>query len=344
MSMTASAPTKVDEPSALVRDAQLVVDVCFSVAKDDIVTIITDDAHLPLAQVVARVVAGRSARPVIMNNEEQVRRGLADTSFPMAPPRNLHQAMISSDEIIIITNLEWANRFAHTAAVRESCFDHNAKIASVEEGMGQWGLTVEMIQQATGRARAAIAALSGKKKVRVTSARGTDVVVSIEGRPALEVTPIRQRGWMMGPLPLWAEVAFAAVEDQTEGRIVIDGNMLGIGVAVVREPIVWTIRRGRAISIEGGDDARRLREAIAGVPDADVVGEFAFGTSEKAPLGSPSEKGRLGNVHFALGDNHSAYPGGQNISKLHLDGVVRGATMQIVDTGQYIFRDGKWAL
>ena len=60
-------------------------------------------------------------------------------------------------------------------------------------------------------------ACEGAKWCRVTSPAGTDVRVSIEGRPALEVTPIKKRGQMMGPVPLWAEVAFAAVEDRTEG-------------------------------------------------------------------------------------------------------------------------------
>ena len=44
--------------------------------------------------------------------------------------------MTSSDEIIIVTNLEWANRFAHVAA-KESCAN-NAKI-SVEPGMPNGG-------------------------------------------------------------------------------------------------------------------------------------------------------------------------------------------------------------
>ena len=42
-----------------------------------------------------------------------------------------------------------------------------------------------------------------------------------------EVTPIKRRGQMMGPVPLWAEVAFAAVEDFTHGTAVVDGVMLG---------------------------------------------------------------------------------------------------------------------
>lgn len=326
------------------RDAELIVDVCLSVAKDDVVTVITDDAHLREAHALAAMALERGGFPVIMNNETQVRRGLKDTRFPMAPPRNLHQAMVSSDEVIIITNLEWANRFAHVSAVKETCAN-SGKIASVEEGMGTWDLTERDIMDATQRARAAIKALEGARRVRITAANGTDVTVSIEGRPALEVTPIKKRGQMMGPVPLWAEVAFAAVEDQTEGTFVVDGVMLGIGVpGQVTQPITWTIKGGRAVAIEGGAEAARLREVLSGVPGADVIGEFAFGTSTKSPFGSPSEKGRLGTVHFALGDNHNAYPGGKNVSTLHLDGVVLKGTMQIVDSGRYILKDGEWVL
>jgi leucyl aminopeptidase (aminopeptidase T) len=335
------ATTAID---TLRGDAELVVDVCMSVEHDDVVTIICDDEHRDQADAVAEVCVARGAWPVIMNNEAQVARGRADTRFPMAPPRNLHTAMTSSDEVIILTNLEWANRFAHVNAVRETCAA-NGKIASVEEGMGDWRLTREMIEEATQRARAAIAALEGKELCRVTSARGTDVTVSIKGRPALEVTPIKKRGQMMGPVPLWAEVAFAAVEDRTEGTIVVDGVMLGIGLpGQVEAPITWTLEAGRCTNIEGGSEADRLRDVISGVDGADVIGEFAFGTSERSPFGSPSEKGRLGTVHFALGDNHNAYPGGQNVSSLHLDGVVLNATLQIVDDGTYILKDGEWAL
>ena len=328
----------------LLKDAALVVDVCMSVEEGDVVTIICDDEHSEQAHAVAEVCVERGAWPVIMNNERQVRRGRADVRFPMAPPANLHRAMVGSDEVIIITNLEWANRFAHVSAVKETCAA-NGKIASVEGGMGSWDLTVEDILRATQRAKDAMVALEGKKHVRVTTALGTDFTVSIEGRPSLEVTPMKKRGQMMGPVPLWAEVAFAAVEDYTRGRAVVDGVMLGIGLpGQVKEPIRWTLEGGRCVRIEGGEEARRLQDAIAGVENADVVGEFAFGTSDKAPYGTPSEKGRVGTVHLALGDNHNAYPGGQNVCSLHLDGVFLNATMQILDDGAYILRDGEWVL
>ena len=322
--------------------AELIVDTCFTVEQGDTVTIICDDDHAHLAKVVAQVAAERGAWPVIMNNEEQVARGLADTLFPMAPPRNLHDAMLKSDHIIIMTNLEWANRFAHVSAVRESCAN-NVKIASVEGGMGDWDLKVEDILASTDRAVAAIEKLKGVDKVRVWTPQGTDGTVSIKERPALQVTPIRQRGWMMGPLPLWAEVAFAARETETNGVIAVTGNMLGIGVDVVSSPIYWHVKDGKVVKIEGERDAQELSRVIEGVPNVEVVAEFAFGTSDKSPLGSPSEKGRIGNVHFAMGDNRNAYPGGQNSCTLHLDGVVRDATLEILDGGKgFIFRDGQW--
>ena len=330
--------------AAVRKDAELVVDVCMSVENDDVVTIITDDEHEDQARVVAEVCVDRGAWPVIMNNEMQVRRGLADTRFPMVPPRNLHESMVNSDEIIIVTNLEWANRFAHVPAVKQSC-ENNAKIASVEPGMGSWGLTVERLHLAQQRAWDAMAALEGVEKLHVTSASGSDFTVTIKDRPALEVTSIKKRGQMMGPLPLWAEVAFAAVEDGTDGTVVVDGVMLGIGLpGQVKEHIRWTVEKGKAIRIEGGEEARRLREVIEGVENSTVIGEFAFGVSEVAPFGTPSEKGRVGTVHCALGDNHLAYPGGQNVCSLHLDGVVLEASMQVVDNGRWILKDGQWVL
>ena len=112
----------------------------------------------------------------------------------------------------------------------------------------------------------------------------------------------------------------------------------------MKDPITWRMEGGKVVSIEGGEEATRLKAAIDGVENATVLGEFAFGTSTKAPYGTPSEKGRVGTVHLALGDNHNAYPGGQNVCSLHLDGVFLNATMQIVDDGTFILRDGAWVL
>lgn len=326
---------------AMRGSAELIVDTCFEVTEGDVVTIITDERRKDEAEMVATVVSERGGWPVVMNNDTQVRRALADTHFPMAPPRNLHTAMVTADDIIIMTNLEWANRFAHVNPVAASV-SKGAKIGSVEEGMADWDLTKEDIDQTVARAEKLMAALEGVEWVRVTNPAGTDVKVSIKGRPPLKVVPIKGAGEMMGPVPLWGEVAYAAVEDKTEGIIVVDGVMLGVGVfGSLQNPITWVIKNGRAVEIRGGAEAERLRSVVAGSDEnANVVAEFAMGTSTKSPLGSASEKGLLGTVHFALGDNSHCYPGGCSHSSLHLDGNLRNVTVETAD-GRVLITEGK---
>src|ERR671930_2258081 len=258
----------VVESGNLLKDAALIVDICFAVEDGDVVTIICDDDREEEARAVAEVVVDRGGWPVVMNNEMQVRRGRADVRFPMAPPENLHRAMVGSDEVIIIANLEWANRFAHVNAVRETV-EANGKIASIEPGMGGWGLTRADLERSAQRTKDAVAALEGKKRVRVSTQAGTDFTVSIEGRQPLELTPYKARGQMMSPIPLWTEVAFAAVEDFTHGTAVVDGVMLGIGLeGQVKEPIRWTLESGRCVNIEGGEEPDGLRKETKGVENA----------------------------------------------------------------------------
>ena len=257
----------------------------------------------------------------------------------MEPSKTLAAAMKASDAIIITTNLEWANRFAHVDPVAESVA-LGARIGSVEEGMADWDLTSDDISVIVSRAERIMAAMEGGEWCRVTTAAGTDVNVSIKDRPPLKVVPIKGAGEMMGPVPLWGEVAYAACEDKTHGVIVVDGIMLGVGVyGTLKEPMTWQIEGGRAVSITGGAEAERLRSVIGGSDDmANVVAEFAIGTSHKEVLGSPSEKGMLGTVHFALGDNAHCYPGGQSHSRLHLDGSCRDVTVEV--DGKVIVKDG----
>ena len=327
-------------PITLIKGARLIVEHCMTVKADDKVLIIADDDHLPIAESVAGVAVSLGAYPVIANVTHHVTAALASMAVPMEPPQHLAQAMLHSDEIIITTNLEWANRFAHVDPVKGSV-EKGAKIASIEEGLGEWDLEIEDIELITERAEKIMAAMEGAKWARVTNPAGTDVKVCIEGRPPLKVVPVKEPGVMMGPIPLWGEVAYAAMEDKTEGKIVVDGIMLGVGVSgTLPEPMTWTIVGGRAVDISGGEAAEKLRTVIKNASaSATTVAEFAIGTSHKETLGSPSEKGMLGTVHFALGDNAHCYPGGQSWCEVHLDGSLREVSIEV--DGKMIMKDGE---
>jgi aminopeptidase len=324
----------------LIKGARLIVEHCMTVRKNDKVLIIADDAHMRIAESVAGVAYSLGAYPLIANVTHHVTACLASMAVSMEPPEHLSQAMLHSDEIIITTNLEWANRFAHVNPVKDSVAK-GAKIASIEEGMGQWDLEVEDINQIIERTEKMMAFMEGAKWAHVTNPAGTDVHVCIEGRPALKVVPVKEAGVMMGPIPLWGEVAYAAVEDKTHGKIVVDGIMLGVGVAgTLPEPMTWTIKDGRAVDISGGEAAEKLRNVVANAEEnANTIAEFAIGTSHKEALGSPSEKGMMSTVHFALGDNAHCYPGGQSWCSVHLDGSVRNVSIEI--DGKPMMKDGK---
>jgi len=328
--------------TTLIKGARLIVETCMTVKAGDSLLIIADEEHMKEAQAVAGVAVSVGARPVIADVTPQVVACLADVTEPMEPPPHLAAAMLNSNEILIITNLEWANRFAHVNPVR-GAVDRGAKIASIEPGMASsWGgMSVDDIKATVARAERIMAAMEGADWVRVTAPGGTDVRVNIEGRPPLKVIPIKDPGIMMGPIPIWGEVAYAAVEDKTEGIIVYDGIMLGVGVqGTLPEPIKLVVKKGRVVEFSGGAAAQSLKSTIEGSDEnANIVAEFAIGTSERSPFGTPSEKGKLGTVHFGLGDNAHAYPGGQSYSKYHLDGSVRNVSIEV--KGRWIMKDGK---
>jgi leucyl aminopeptidase (aminopeptidase T) len=323
----------------LTKGARLIVEHCMTVKANDKVLLIADDEHMRIAENIAGVAYSLRAYPVIANVTHHVTAALASMAVPMEPPEHLAQAMLHSDEIIITTNLEWANRFAHVDPVKGSV-ERGAKIASVEEGLGEWDLEIEDIELITQRAEKIIKAMEGAKWAHVTNPAGTDVNVCIEGRPPLKVVPVKEPGVMMGPIPLWGEVAYAAVENKTQGKIVIDGIMLGVGVAgTLPEPMTWTIKDGRAIDISGGEASGKLSKVVADAEEnANTIAEFAIGTSHKEKFGSPSEKGMMGTVHFALGDNAHCYPGGQSLCSVHLDGSIRNVSIEV--DGKLIIKDG----
>ncbi len=330
--------------TTLIKGARLVVETCFAVKPGDAVLVICDEDHRREAEAVAGVAVSLGAYPVVADISHHVSSALTSMKVPMEPAKNLAAAMEASDVIIITTNLEWANRFAHVNPVAASV-KKGAKIGSVEEGMADWDLTKEDIDQTVARAEKLMAALEGVEWVRVTNPAGTDVNICIKDRPPLKVVPIKGAGEMMGPVPLWGEVAYAAVEDKTDGVIVVDGVMLGVGVfGSLQNTITWVIKNGRAVEITGGAEAERLRNVVAGSDEnANVVAEFAMGTSTKSPRGSASEKGLLGTAHFALGDNSHCYPGGCSHSSLHLDGNLLNVTVETGD-GRVLIKDGEMVI
>ena len=121
--------------------------------------------------------------------------------------------------------------------------------------------------------------------------------------------------------------------------------MLGIGLpGQVENLITWTVEGGKAVKIEGERGGREAAQRDRGRGELDGHRRVRVRRERHRAVRDAVREGPRRHGHFALGDNHNAYPGGQNVCKLHLDGVILDATLEIVDNGQYIVKDGEWAL
>jgi leucyl aminopeptidase (aminopeptidase T) len=329
----------MDSMVTAVKEASICIRKGYQVKPGDNVLVLADGNHKTEATALAAAANAAGAKVALMFISSIVVEGLLTPGIP-EPPKHISAAVKASDVIIIKTEIDYAHRFAHTVTVREAV-DNNVKIASVEEGLGSWGLTDQDIDTVEKRTDRLIEIFKGADKIHVTSKQGTDIRLSIKGRPPLKVTPVRIPGVMMGPMPLWGEVAYAAIEGSAEGQIVMDGVMNVVAPYGVKEPMTVKIKEGRAYEITGGEEAKKLRDILADADaGANMLAEFSLGSGHLVKFGTLSEKGKLGTIHFALGDNHHAYPGGKNVSKWHLDATVRYPTVEV--DGRMIIQDGVW--
>jgi len=196
--------------------------------------------------------------------------------------------------------------------------------------------------------------LGPASEIRVRSAAGTDLVMDKTGRRALAHYGAADRP---GCLDFWTAgmVQAAQLEGTTEGRLVLDVGdcCFRLGLFMQR-PVTITFARGRAVAIEGGDEARQIREALAagGDTQAFMAGHMAWGMDPRAEWGphlfregrqggGAHIEARDGTVQIELGSNDDVAFGGRNRSTVHLGLCLRHASLSLdgvplLDAGRFV--------
>jgi aminopeptidase len=194
---------------------------------------------------------------------------------------------------------------------------------------GALALTIEEHRQMQAFADKLIEKLSKAVKVEVMNPAGTNVSLSVEGRPFFTDTKIdwKTMKWMNLPT---GEVIVAPVESSLEGRLVCDMAIGGIGP--VKTPVEIAVKNGKAEDVSSADTEvlRRVKSSLNTDEWSSVVGEFAFGINPKARFVEEfleAEK-MLNTIHIAFGNN-SDMPGGKNPSKNHMDFLVSKPTVNV---------------
>lgn len=254
------------------------------------------------------------------------------------PPAHAARAMQRADVVLLIVSrsLSWTR-------AREEASRAGARVASMP------GITEAVILRALDadyeaireRANRLADRLDPGEQVSIRSEAGTDLALSIAGRRAHgRKGGIYREPGQWGNLPC-GEAFIAPVEGTARGVYVVDASHGGVGP--VAEPIRVEVERGRAVRIDGGEEASRLRALLesAGDPLAFNVAELGIGCNHAAGISGVTleDEKALETCHVALGSN--AMFGGAVRIGLHLDGVLRDPTISI--DGTVILEAGKMA-
>ncbi|RMG63512.1 MAG: aminopeptidase [Calditrichaeota bacterium] len=254
------------------------------------------------------------------------------------PPSPVSSAMKRFQVVLAPTSTS----LTHTRARRKAC-EAGARVGTLP------GISEEMMrrtmaadyQEIAQRTYQLTRLLTEGKLARITSRAGTDIRVPIEGIRAIASTGLIHRPGQFGNLPS-GEAYLMPREGESEGVVVVDGSMAGIGL-IEEQPIRLVVERGMAVAVEGGREARRLNEMLEAVgPKARNLAELGVGTNHAARItGAVLEDEKvMGTVHLALGNNASM--GGTVTVPLHLDGVLRRPTLWVDD--RLVLEEGRWML
>lgn len=175
--------------------------------------------------------------------------------------------------------------------------------------------------------------------IRVQAPAGTDITLPIAGRKAHASSGLFHEKGQWGNLPT-GEAYLAPLEGRSNGVVVVDGSMAGVGVT--SQPIRIVVKDGCATDITGGPEAAKLIELLEPHgKDGRNVAEFGIGTNDRAKLTGVilEDEKVMGTIHIAFGDNKSM--GGRVGVASHIDGLVKQPTVwfddrKVMDAGRLL--------
>lgn len=169
-------------------------------------------------------------------------------------------------------------------------------------------------------ARRLLEQVEGSEVVRVRGRAGTDLTLTVTGRPwKTDALPLEEGGFANYP---GGEVFVAPLKDGAAGILVADLTVPYTVEGLVDEPVTLRFEHGRVVEISGGRAAQMLRELVADAgTGADVIAELGIGLNPAVePRGNVllDEKAAR-TAHVAIGNNAGPSFGGDNDAAIHVD-------------------------
>lgn len=312
-----------------IRGCEVLLFTCAGARPGDRVLVVTDDDSLAIGRIMYEC-ASRHNDTTLVRMKPRETHGSAPTGPAAA-------AMAAADIIFSATTFSLYNTEARIAACKAGARFVN--MADYSEKMLEEGCLFVDFREIRKLVDFTASRITGKTCTLTTPA-GTGLTASIAGRKAVSGYGLADRPGMASSPPD-IETAVGPADDSAEGVLVIDGSVPLPGLGIIREPITLKVARGYITSIEGGAQAKILRDALASMNDPRVylVAEIGFGMNIGASISGRmlEDEGVFGTMHIGIGNNLSY--GGTNATPIHIDLIMKKPTYAV--DGRVIYKDGE---
>ena len=305
------------------------------VKKDELVHFITDETHMKEANAVTKwAISTDSILKTTILPSHLIQNG--EIIERMA-------GIFANEDVIIGAT---SHSFITTRAVT-TAIENGARFLSLPLSTNDGSSLLEndfmtmSTKEAKKMANTILKKLNGAKSLHVTTALGTDLHLSIEGRKAgcfTGVVPKKSKGSAS------FEVYIAPIEDSCNGTLYLDGSFGYIGT--VKSPIKVQFRDGVMVSAESKDDgATTLTDYIKSFKDETMFkpGEFGIGLNKKSKCRGIcyiEDESVYSTFHIGMGRNLSL--GGKQVANGHFDIVTFKPTIYADE--KLIMKDGEIVL
>lgn len=300
----------------LVKTAEGVLSSCLAVKKGEEVLIVTDNTRKEIGEALYEAAGNLGCERLLMVMNERELSG-------QEPPKAVAAAMRSADVVIAPT----AQSLTHTNARIEAA-KAGTRVATMP------GITEEMFSQGAMTAdyskveklTAVVTEMLSKASVAKIEKDGHVLTININGRDGVPSPGVYREPGKCGNLPS-GEAYIAPLEDGSEGEMIIDGSMVGIGK--LDSPLHMVISGGKLRSVTG-EKSENLDVLLKNETNGTLC-ELGIGTNEAAVLNGIilEDEKVYGTVHIAFGTNTSF--GGVNKAECHMDGIILRPTLYLDD-------------
>ena len=311
----------------LVEIGTRVLTSCMDVKAGETVLVVTDDEKFQIGQALYQAAKELGADAMLVTMSPREVSG-------QEPPASIAAAMKAADVVLC----PMSTSITHTRAKIEAA-KAGARIATMpnitEDMFRQGAMTVDYdtVMELTNRVTEMLTQASTARIEK----DGHVLTLDLAGRPGIPSPGVYREKGQAGNLPS-GEAYIAPLESGSNGSMIIDGSMVGIGL--LESPLQVQVKDGKLQSIQGAE-AEKVGFLLNNERNATLC-ELGIGTNYAARLTGVilEDEKAYQTVHIAFGTNIGF--GGTNKADCHIDGIIKNPTLYLDDV--LVLKDGAFQI